>query len=112
LNLDGCPHACAQHWTGDIGLQGTTGRGPAGEPLEAFDIILRGGLGKDAAIGKPIIRRVPSAMVEDYVSRLFGTYLERRNTSETFTHFCVRTADADLISIASGDATGANIAAA
>src|SRR5271154_4009132 len=32
LNLDGCPHACAQHWTGDIGLQGTTARGPAGEP--------------------------------------------------------------------------------
>ena len=112
LNLDGCPHACAQHWTGDIGLQGTTGRGPAGEPLEAFDIILRGGLGKDAAIGKPIIRRVPSAMVEDYVSRLFGTYLERRNSNESFTHFCVRTPDADLISIASGDATGADVAAA
>ncbi len=78
LNLDGCPHACAQHWTGDIGLQGTTSRGPAGEPIESFDIILRGGLGKDAAIGKPIVRRVPSPLVEDYVSRLFATYLERR----------------------------------
>jgi len=55
---------------------------------------------------------VPSAMVEDYVSRLFGTYLERRNSSESFTHFCVRTSDADLISIASGDATGADVAAA
>ena len=112
LNLDGCPHACAQHWTGDIGLQGTTSRGPAGEPQEAFDIILRGGLGRDAAIGKPMIRRVPSAMVEDYVARLFGAYLERRNPSETFTHFCVRTPDTDLISIASGDATGADVAAA
>jgi sulfite reductase beta subunit-like hemoprotein len=111
LNLDGCPHACAQHWTGDIGLQGTTSRGPAGEPLEAFDIILRGGLGKDAAIGKPIVRRVPSPQVEDYVSRLFGTYLERRDANESFTHFCVRTSDAELISIASGNATGADAAA-
>ena len=111
LNLDGCPHACAQHWTGDIGLQGTTSRGPAGEPLEAFDIILRGGLGKDAAIGKPIVRRVPSPLVEDYVSRLFGTYLERRDANETFSHFCVRTPDADLISIASGNASGADAAA-
>ena len=50
-------------------------------------------------------------MVEDYVSRLFGTYLERREPDETFTHFCVRTSDADLISIASGNATGAEAAA-
>ncbi len=99
LNLDGCPHACAQHWTGDIGLQGTTGRGPNGEPLEAFDIILRGGLGKDAAIGKPVLRRVPSALVEDYVSRLVAGYLQRRLPDETFARFCVRTPDAELIGI-------------
>jgi sulfite reductase beta subunit-like hemoprotein len=97
VNLDGCPHACAQHWTGDIGLQGTTGRGPNGEPLEAFDIILRGGLGKDAAIGKPVLRRVPSALVEDYVSRLVAGYLQHRLPDETFARFCVRTPDAELI---------------
>ncbi len=111
LNLDGCPHACAQHWTGDIGLQGTTGRGPNGEPLEAFDIILRGGLGKDAAIGKPLLRRVPSAMVEDQVTRLFGAYLERKQPTESFTRFCVRTSDAELTSIANGTASGADAAA-
>ncbi|MDO8432248.1 MAG: nitrite/sulfite reductase [Candidatus Binatus sp.] len=111
LNLDGCPHACAQHWTGDIGLQGTTGRGPNGEPLEAFDIILRGGLGRDAAIGKPVLRRVPSAMVEDQVTRLFGAYLERRQAGESFTRFCVRTSDAELTSIANGNAIGADAAA-
>ena len=102
LNLDGCPHACAQHWTGDIGLQGTTARGPNGEPLEAFDIILRGGLGRDAAIGKPLLRRIASANVEDYVSRLFAGYLARRTNGESFTRFCVRTTDADLTAIAQG----------
>ncbi|MHB8380728.1 MAG: nitrite/sulfite reductase [Candidatus Binataceae bacterium] len=112
LNLDGCPHACAQHWTGDIGLQGTTARGPNGEPLEAFDIILRGGLGRDAAIGKPLLRRVPSAKVEDYVSRLFAGYLAHRTDGESFTHFCVRTNDADLTTIAQGsNQTGAEAAA-
>jgi sulfite reductase beta subunit-like hemoprotein len=99
LNLDGCPHACAQHWTGDIGLQGTTGRGKNGEPLEAFDIILRGGLGKDAAIGKPVLRRVPSALVEEYVSRLVAGYLQRRQPGESFARFCVRTPDAELIGL-------------
>ena len=102
LNLDGCPHACAQHWTGDIGLQGTTGRGPKGEPLEAFDIILRGGLGVDAAIGKPLLRRVPSPQIEDHVARLFEGYLGRRLPEESFSKFCVRLPDADLIAIARG----------
>ncbi|MGH7907712.1 MAG: nitrite/sulfite reductase [Candidatus Binataceae bacterium] len=102
LNLDGCPHACAQHWTGDIGLQGTTARGPAGEPLEAFDIILRGGLGRDAAIGKPILRRVPSAEVEDHVSRLFAGYLTGRHSDETFSRFCTRLSDPELIALAKG----------
>ena len=111
LNLDGCPHACAQHWTGDIGLQGTTGRGPNGEPLEAFDIILRGGLGKDAAIGKPVLRRVPSALVEDYVSRLVAGYLQRRLPEETFARFCVRTPDAEFIGMTQGT-SDANLNAA
>lgn len=106
LNLDGCPHACAQHWTGDIGLQGTTGRGPAGEPLEAFDIILRGGLGREAAIGKPLLRRVPWALVEDYVERLFAGYLAARRPAESFTGFCTRTPDAELVATARGELPG------
>ncbi len=112
LNLDGCPHACAQHWTGDIGLQGTTGRGPNGEPLEAFDIILRGGLGRDAAIGKPLLRRVPSATVEDCVERLVGAYLERRAAAESFTRFCARLPDEELIAIAHGPEQAASAPAA
>jgi sulfite reductase beta subunit-like hemoprotein len=109
LNLDGCPHACGQHWTGDIGLQGTTARGAKGEPMEAFDIILRGGLGREAAIGKPLLRRVPSAEVENHVARLFAGYLEARLPQESFAGFCARTTDNDLISLAQGhrDAAGA-----
>jgi sulfite reductase beta subunit-like hemoprotein len=104
LNLDACPHACAQHWTGDIGLQGTTGRGPNGEPLEAFDVILRGGLGRDAAIGKPLLRRIPSAKVEDTVARLFAGYLQHRLAGESFTRFCTRMPDNFLITLGTGDA--------
>jgi sulfite reductase (ferredoxin) len=103
VNLDGCPHACAQHWTGDIGLQGTTARGAHGEPLEAFDVILRGGLGRDAAIGKPLLRRVPSAQVEDTVARLFAGFLAQRRAGESFTQFCIRTPDTALVALGSAD---------
>ncbi len=40
LHLDGCPHACAQHWVGDLGFQGTTARDEA--TAQAYDIFARG----------------------------------------------------------------------
>ncbi len=100
INLDGCPHACAHHWTGDIGLQGTTARGQAGKKLEAFDIILRGGLGQGAAIGKPLLRRIPSEEVEAHMERLVRSYLQGRQAGESFKEFCGRHADEELIAMA------------
>ena len=81
-------------------MQGTTGRGAAGEKLEAFDIILRGGLGAQAAIGKPILRRVPSAQVEKCLERLVGAYLTGRQEGESFKEFCDRCTDEELIALA------------
>lgn len=103
INLDGCPHACTHHWVGDIGLQGTTlrERGPGGEKLEGYDIYLRGGLGPDAGIGQPIVRRVHFKDVHLYVERLVRSYLDERNTGERFKQYCDRRTDAELISIAS-----------
>ena len=43
LHLDGCPHACAQHWVGDLGFQGTTARDEGGVRRQAYDIFVRGG---------------------------------------------------------------------
>ena len=43
LHLDGCPHACAQHWVGDLGFQGTTSRDEGGVRRQAYDIFVRGG---------------------------------------------------------------------
>ncbi|HEY0557863.1 MAG TPA: nitrite/sulfite reductase, partial [Thermoanaerobaculia bacterium] len=84
LNLDGCPHACAHHWIGDVGLQGTTlrERGPAGERLQGYDLFLRGGLGAGAAIGRPVLKRVPGTEVHLVIERLFRAYLDGRGEGE------------------------------
>ena len=55
LHLDGCPHACAQHWVGDLGFQGTTSRDEGGVRRQAYDIFVRGGLGPEPEIGKPAL---------------------------------------------------------
>ncbi|HEY3109127.1 MAG TPA: nitrite/sulfite reductase [Chloroflexota bacterium] len=104
VNVDGCPHACAQHWVADIGLQGSTlrERGETGQKLEAYEIYLRGSLGEDAAIGRPIVRRVPEADAAEHVARLIRAYLgERGSAEETFKSFADRHSDEELVSIAS-----------
>lgn len=107
LNVDGCPHACAHHWVGDIGLQGTTLRQPGqgSETREAYEIYLRGGLGANAAIGRPILHRVPADEVHLYVERLVQAYLTGRQNRESIQSFFNRYADEELVAIA-GDETG------
>ena len=104
IGVDGCPHACAHHWVTDIGLQGTTARGEeaGGEKLEAYEIYLRGGLGEQAEIGRPLLRRVPTAEAPAYVERLVAAYLAERQGAETFQAFAKRKSDEELISIGTG----------
>jgi ferredoxin-nitrite reductase len=101
LNLDGCPHSCAHHWIGDIGLQGTTAR-EGTERYPAFDIYLRGGLGRHAAIGRPVLKRVRAELTELYVERLVRGYLDGRQDGESMQGFFTRLSDEELIAMGSG----------
>jgi sulfite reductase beta subunit-like hemoprotein len=96
LHLDGCPHACAQHWVGDIGFQGTTVRDEKGKRRQAFDVFLRGGLGPRAAIARPVFRRVPSEELDETVDRLVVGWLGMRREGEDFRAFCDRMSDEEL----------------
>jgi len=105
INLDGCPHACAKHWVGDIGLQGTTlrRRGQAGERVEAFEVYLRGGLGRNAGIGRPLLHRVPADEIHLTLERLVRAYLAGRRGDESIQAFFNRHSDEELIAIAAGE---------
>ena len=96
LHLDGCPHACAQHWVGDLGFQGTTVRDEQGKRRQAYDVFLRGGLGPQAAIARPVFRRVPTEELDETVTQLVSGWLSARTQGETFRAFCDRTSDQQL----------------
>jgi sulfite reductase beta subunit-like hemoprotein len=100
LHLDGCPHACAQHWVADLGFQGTTVRDEEGRRRQAYDVFLRGGLGPRAAIARPVFRRVPTEELDGTVERLLSGWLEARHDGEDFRAFCDRTSDDELGAIA------------
>jgi ferredoxin-nitrite reductase len=96
LHLDGCPHACAHHWVGDIGFQGTTLRDDEGHRHQAYDVFLRGGLGPHGGIARPVFRRVPSEELDETVERLIAAWLAGRADGEDFRTFCDRTSDDEL----------------
>ncbi len=97
LQLDGCPHACAQHWIADLGFQGTTARDADGKRVQAYDIFVRGGLAPDAQIGKALFRRVPSEQLDAAVAGLIQGWLDGRvSEDETFPFFARRQSDEEL----------------
>ena len=96
MHLDGCPHACAHHWVGDLGFQGTTVRDAEGKRRQAYDIFVRGSLDRPAAIARPVFRRVPTEELDDAVVGLVDGWIAQRGIGETFRTFCDRTSDDDL----------------
>jgi sulfite reductase beta subunit-like hemoprotein len=107
LGVDGCPHSCANHWISDIGLQGTTARGDASTgKLEAYEVYLRGGLGEQAEIGRPLLRRVAAEEAPAVVERLVGAYLAERTPGESFQAYAHRKSDEELIAIGGVEAHG------
>jgi ferredoxin-nitrite reductase len=104
LHLDGCPHACAQHWVGDLGFQGTTLRDDEGKRHQAYDIYLRGSLDRPAAIARPVFRRVPTDELDGAVVGLVRGWVDARTEGETFRSFCDRSSDDELATFAGREA--------
>src|SRR5438034_1151217 len=100
LHLDGCPHACAQHWVGDLGFQATTGKDAEGNRIGAYDIFVRGSLGPVPEIGRSLFRRVASEELDTAVEGLVRGWLDGRADGETFTAFQRRLSDDELGALA------------
>jgi sulfite reductase (ferredoxin) len=106
IYLDGCPHACGQHWVGDLGFQGTTRNSETGK-ITSYDIIVRGKLGPGAEIGRPLLRRIASDQVNDHVTRLVEAWIERREEGQGLPEFFRALPDEEIQAIAAGPAVPA-----
>jgi ferredoxin-nitrite reductase len=87
IHLTGCPNSCAQHYVGDIGLQGVKA-GTAG--VEGYNIVFGGGTGAQAGIGREVFKGISFDEVPRLLERVLRTYLARRNGGESFTEFTRR----------------------
>ncbi len=91
IHFTGCPHSCAQHYIGDIGMLGT--KVPVGEDdmVEGYHIFVGGGYGPQQGIGREIYRNVVAEEVPRTIERMLQGYMQNMNgPDETFRDFVVR----------------------
>ena len=85
LHVTGCPHSCAQHYIGDIGLLGTKVAG-----AEAYQVVIGGGSDQDRGLARELIPAIPFSELPPVMERLFSTYAARHNAHESFLDFSRR----------------------
>ena len=89
IHLTGCPHSCAQHYMGDIGLLATTIK-TGGDSVEAYHVFVGGGFGKTRALGRQIAKSLPMEKLKPHLEHLLRTFQEQKQNGETFQQFTTR----------------------
>ncbi len=89
LHLTGCPNSCAQHYIGDIGLQGVK-VAVGGASREGYHVVLGGGAGSESGIGRQVFSALPFSDLPRLLEHILRTYLDRRVASESFAEFTRR----------------------
>ena len=84
LHLTGCPHSCAQHYVGDIGLLGAKV-----EQGEGYHLFVGGGFGERRELAREVLRDIPADDVPSVVERLLRAYAVNQ-TEESFQAFAKR----------------------
>ena len=99
IHFTGCHNSCAQHYIGDIGLQGVGV--PVGEDddmVEGYHIVVGGGYGVRGRVGRQLFDSVPFEKVPPIVEKILSAYLQNRSDeTESFVDFAARTSDDQLV---------------
>jgi ferredoxin-nitrite reductase len=90
IHLTGCPHSCAQHYMGDIGLLGTKVKLGEDCTVEGYHVTLGGGFGAHQNVGRQIYSSVPFEELPRMLSGILSVYLTEREGNESFQSFCNR----------------------
>ena len=85
LHVTGCPHSCAQHYIGDIGLLGTKIAG-----AEGYQVVIGGGSDRSQGLAREIIPAIEYSQLPAAIERLFEAFMEERQPQESFLQFSRR----------------------
>ena len=85
MHVTGCPHSCAQHYVGDIGLLGTKVGGD-----EGYQVVIGGGADNEQGLARELISSIAFSDLPRLLERLFEAYIGRRKHEESFLSFSRR----------------------
>lgn len=89
IHLTGCPHSCAQHYVGDIGLLGTQVE-TDGESVDGYHVYIGGGVDQDQGLAREYAKAVPFDDLPRLIEQLLTVYREHRGENDTFITFVRR----------------------
>jgi ferredoxin-nitrite reductase len=89
IHLTGCPHSCAQHYIGDIGLLGVQ-VGQGGEQVEAYHVFFGGSSGGNENLAREVFRGIPFRELPPLLEKVLKIYLAKRTQHESFKEFVSR----------------------
>jgi ferredoxin-nitrite reductase len=93
IHVTGCPHSCAQHYIGDIGLLACKVKvDEHDEPVEGYHVFVGGGFGSDQkTFGRQLFKSVPAGEeLNRRIHALLVAYLKHRESDESFVSFSTR----------------------
>jgi len=95
IHLSGCTASCAQPQIADVSLRGMKTR-KDGDPVEALDVGLGGGLGENPQFARWVTQRVPVDEVPGAIANLIDSFAAERDEGESFRAFVARHDDDEL----------------
>jgi ferredoxin-nitrite reductase len=92
IHLTGCHHSCAQHFVSEIGLLACKVHdNEDADPVEGYHVLVGGGFGPHAALGRELYRDVKAEDAPQTIERILKAYLAHRASSaESFIEFARR----------------------
>jgi ferredoxin-nitrite reductase len=83
IHLTGCHHSCAQHFVSEIGLLACKVQANEDDdPREGYHILVGGGFGPNAALGRELYRDVVAEEAPNTIARILKAYLAHRASPE------------------------------
>jgi ferredoxin-nitrite reductase len=92
IHLTGCHHSCAQHFISEIGLLACkVQENEEADPVEGYHVLVGGGFGPFAALGRELYRDVKAEDAPQTVERILKAYIAHRaSKDESFIDFARR----------------------